>query len=154
MGPATAGAFPMRMQRMLGFALAAAGIALGGCALQHPAAPVEHPHLATTRTLTVPTPKAAPQMRPKYPMTLDPRILIGLRPDQAELIVGRPKHVSQQPPATVWAYGDKNCGLRIFFYPELNTETPKALAVTVDTKNPTPAAKGACFAHIRAQAHG
>lgn len=87
-------------------------------------------------------------------MTLAPHILIGLRPDQAALIVGQPKRISQEPPATVWSYGDKTCGLRIFFYPELKTETPKALAVTVDTKNPSPAARGACFAHIRAHAHG
>ncbi len=144
----------MRMQRLLGFASALAGIALGSCALQHPTAPVEHAHLATAQVHAVPTPKTLPRVKPVYPMALDPRILIGLRPDQAELIVGRPKYVSHVPPAMVWAYGNKNCSLRIFFYPELATETPKALSVTVDTKNPSRAARGACFAHIRAQAHG
>ncbi|HYM32371.1 MAG TPA: hypothetical protein VEU47_13785 [Candidatus Cybelea sp.] len=87
-------------------------------------------------------------------MQLDPGILVGLAPEQAETILGKPTAVREEPPATVWAYKLPGCSLELFFYPEVATKQPRALAYTVRGKDQSEAAKQDCFARLRTVRHG
>ena len=120
-------------------------------ATQPPAAPRSAPpartaNLGTTSTQSAPLPRPAPE---PFPMQLDPGILIGLAPEQAELMMGRPTEVRDEPPATVWAYKSGDCTLEVFFYQEVETRQPRALAYHVAGKDQSDTAKQACFSRIR-----
>ncbi len=96
--------------------------------------------------------RSAPLPRPPpepFPLQLDPGILIGLGPEQTELMMGRPAAVRDEPPATVWAYKSGECTLEVFFYPEVETRLPRALAYAVGGKDQSDTAKQSCFARIR-----
>jgi hypothetical protein len=128
-------------------------------AAAEPAAPVTAPPAAPkpaagthTANLGQAPPAGAPLPRPApepFPMQLDPGILIGLAPEQAELMMGRPTEVRDEPPATVWAYKSGDCTLEVFFYQEVETRQPRALAYHVEGKDQSDTAKQACFSRIR-----
>jgi hypothetical protein len=107
---------------------------------------------ARTATVEPGQAHAAPLPRPlpePFPLQLDPGILVGLGPEQTEVMMGRPIEVRDEPPATVWTYKSGDCTLEVFFYPEVETREPRALAYAVAGKDQSDAAKQACFARIR-----
>ena len=111
-----------------------------------PAPPARTATLGQAPTSGAPLPRPAPE---PFPMQLDPGILIGLAPEQAELMMGRPTEVRDEPPATVWAYKSGDCILEVFFYQEVETRQPRALAYHVEGKDQSDTAKQACFSRIR-----
>jgi hypothetical protein len=99
-----------------------------------------------------PQPVARPAPEP-FPMQLDPGILIGLAPEQVEVMMGQAIATREEPPASVWVYRSGECALEVFFYPEVATKKPRALAYTVGGKDQSDAAKQECFARIRMARH-
>jgi hypothetical protein len=110
------------------------------------APPAHTATLGPGESRATPLPRPAPE---PFPLQLDPGILIGLGPEQTELMMGKPADVRDEPPATVWAYKSGDCTLEVFFYPEVETRQPRALAYVVSGKDQSDAAKQACFARIR-----
>lgn len=93
-------------------------------------------------------PDDKPEMR--LPL-LNPDIVVGLDREQTTLLLGEPATVRAQPPATVWSYRAKGCGLNVFFYPDVQTREMRALAYDV-LGGEGEHARNACFAAIRARA--
>ena len=85
------------------------------------------------------------------PFGLDPGVLVGMGPSEVELVVGPPSSIRDEPPATVWTYQTDRCALEIFFYREIQTQRPRALAYAVKGQDQTDVAKQTCFSIVRAQ---
>lgn len=85
------------------------------------------------------------------PFGLDPGVLVGMGPSEVELVVGPPSSIRDEPPATVWSYQTDRCALEIFFYREIQTQRPRALAYAVKGQDQTDVAKQTCFSIVRAQ---
>lgn len=85
------------------------------------------------------------------PFALDPGVLVGMGPSEVELVVGPPSSIRDEPPATVWSYQTDRCALEIFFYREIQTQRPRALAYAVKGQDQTDVAKQTCFSIVRAQ---
>jgi len=146
--------------------MTALSVAAAGCAAPPPAAPQATPSAAPAtggaaksgvatklpaekpRRLASLPPDDKPELR--LPM-LNPDIVVGLDRDQTALLLGEPATVRSQPPATVWSYRAKGCGLNVFFYPDLQTREMRALAYDV-LAGEGESARNACFAAIRARA--
>jgi hypothetical protein len=56
-----------------------------------------------------------PHVPPEGPL-LDPEALIGLVPDQAEILLGHPTEVREEAPALVWSYKVDRCVVELYFY--------------------------------------
>ena len=95
------------------------------------------------------TPSRAQREPP--PFGLDPGVLVGMGPSEVELVVGPPTAIRDEPPATVWSYQTDRCALEIFFYREIQTQRPRALAYAVKGQDQTDVAKQTCFSIVRAQ---
>ena len=92
-----------------------------------------------------------PRPAPEPPIgQLDPEILLGMEPGQAELVVGKAAQIRQEPPATIWAYPAGDCTLELFFYPEVQTRRTVLLAYNVKGIDATANGKQTCFARVRA----
>jgi len=88
--------------------------------------------------------------RPTVPeFDLDPSILIGMTPDDVEMIVGPPRATREQPPATIWMYGSNACVFQVFMYRDVNSNALRALGFTVNGGTPSPEAKRRCFSMVR-----
>ncbi|MBI4182584.1 MAG: hypothetical protein HY521_01145 [Proteobacteria bacterium] len=79
---------------------------------------------------------------------LEPQALVGLDPEQAEFILGRPSDVRQEPPATVWTYRSGSCTLDLFFYADIQSRALKSLAFDLKAPATTESARRDCFATI------
>tara|TARA_R110000868_G_scaffold411266_1_gene702590 strand:- start:3304 stop:3828 length:525 start_codon:yes stop_codon:yes gene_type:complete len=83
----------------------------------------------TTGDDAVPRPKTKPEI-------VDPKALVGLDKQSIELIFGLPHHITLAQPATVWAWEQDGCRMRLFFYPDLTAQKFRALAYEISANQP------------------
>lgn len=80
---------------------------------------------------------AAPVPRPKIkPEIVDPKALVGLDKAAIEQMLGAPHHITLAQPATVWAWEQDGCRMRLFFYPDLAAKKFRALTYEVSAEQP------------------
>lgn len=82
-----------------------------------------------TVNVTVPRPKTKPEI-------VDPKALVGLDKETIEQMLGSPHHITLAQPATVWAWEQDGCRMRLFFYPDLNAQKFRALTYEISAEMP------------------
>lgn len=117
---------------------------LSGCTgMRHPPE-IAPPPVASTPTLRpAPAPRSA-AVKPKKPRDLrpsdvdesppplrtasiDPKSLLGLDPDSVEKRLGPPARMENNALSHEWVYSVSGCSFRIFFYPNVNSTSFRAL---------------------------
>ena len=69
-----------------------------------------------------------------------PDDLIGISQQEAQVILGPPDAISQEPPAEVWRYsGPEGCSLTLFFYLDVASSAYRALTYSVEPEDHDPA---------------
>ncbi|MET4805270.1 hypothetical protein [Limibacillus sp. MBR-115] len=66
--------------------------------------------------------------------TVNEASLIGLSEAQTEKLFGKPASVSQDPPAVIWRYAGRDCGLALFFYMDVNANAYRVLTYEAEPK--------------------
>ncbi len=61
----------------------------------------------------------------------DPQRLVGLDFDGTKALLGDPAARMEQPPAKVWAYAGGGCTFSVFFYPNVDDQVFRVLAIEV-----------------------
>ncbi len=61
----------------------------------------------------------------------DPQRLVGLDFDDTKALLGDPATRMEQPPAKVWAYAGGGCMISVFFYPSVDNQVFRVLAIEV-----------------------
>ena len=61
----------------------------------------------------------------------DPQRLVGLDFDGTKALLGDPAARMEQPPAKVWAYAGGGCMFSVFFYPSVDDQVFRVLAIEV-----------------------
>ena len=96
------------------------------------------PEAATAARPTVGSAEAPPVPRRKpeaiSEVTLagaDPQRLVGLDFDDTKVLLGDPATRKEQPPAKVWAYAGGGCTISVFFYPSVDNQVFRVLAIEV-----------------------
>ncbi len=79
--------------------------------------------------------------------------LVGLDFDATKKLLGAPALDEVQPPARVWAYNGRGCVLSIFFYPNLEGSSYRALTYEVKGSEDTDELTQRCFTEL-VQDHG
>ena len=79
--------------------------------------------------VTIPRPKTKPEI-------VDPKALVGLDKQAIEKMLGAPHHITLAQPATVWAWTQDGCRMRLFFYPDLNAQKFRALTYEISADQP------------------
>ena len=64
----------------------------------------------------------------------DPQRLVGLDFDGTKALLGDPAVRMEQPPAKVWAYAGGGCMFSVFFYPNVDDQVFRVLAIEVTDK--------------------
>jgi len=82
-----------------------------------------------------------------------PERLVGKTEDDIRRLIGEPVNVREEPPAVVWSYSSAGCGLSVFFYMDLASQTFRALTYELKPKPPDGLAGGACLASLRLAPH-
>lgn len=137
-------------------------LALGGCALveptlQHPPpkpGPATGPATSVAPTET-PGPQAAlpplpvPPPKERPPQPIEPQKLVGLTQEETRRLIGAPATVHDEAPAVVWSYASNDCGLDVFFYLDMASQSFKALTYELKPKGPHGRSGSACLASLR-----
>ncbi len=71
----------------------------------------------------------------------DPQRLVGLDFDGTKALLGAPAARMEQPPARVWAYASSSCMFSVFFYPSVNDQVFRVLAIEVTDEAVTASSK-------------
>lgn len=66
--------------------------------------------------------------------TVSEASLVGLSEAQTEKLFGKPASVSQDPPAVIWRYAGRDCGLALFFYMDVNANAYRVLTYEAEPK--------------------
>ena len=74
--------------------------------------------------------------------------LVGLDFDATQALLGAPALDEVQPPARVWAYNGTGCVLNIFFYPNVDGQSYRALTYEVKGAEGSPERVRSCFAEL------
>lgn len=74
-----------------------------------------------------------PKMKPEI---VDPKALVGLDKQAIEQMLGAPHHITLAQPATVWAWEQDGCRMRLFFYPDLTAQKFRALTYEISAEQP------------------
>lgn len=82
-----------------------------------------------TAEVVIPRPKTKPEI-------VDPKALVGLDKQAIEKMLGAPHHITLAQPATVWAWTQDGCRMRLFFYPDLNAQKFRALTYEISADQP------------------
>jgi hypothetical protein len=82
-----------------------------------------------TGDAAIPRPKTKPEI-------VDPKALVGLDKETIEQMLGSPHHITLAQPATVWAWEQDGCRMRLFFYPDLNAQKFRALTYEISADMP------------------
>ena len=103
-------------------------------------------------------PPPLPQRRPEQVAALpteagdskspDIEKLVGLDFDATQELLGEPALDEVQPPARVWAYNGTGCVLNIFFYPNVDGQSYRALTYEVKGAEGSPERVRSCFAEL------
>lgn len=83
----------------------------------------------STGDANVPRPKIKPEI-------VDPKTLVGLDKMAIEQMLGAPQHITLAQPATVWAWEQDGCRMRLFFYPDLAAQKFRALTYEISAEQP------------------
>ena len=70
----------------------------------------------------------------------DPRRLVGLDFDGTKALLGDPAARMEQPPAKIWAYTGGGCMFSVFFYPNVDDQVFRVLAIEVTGEAAAPGA--------------
>ncbi len=70
----------------------------------------------------------------------DPRRLVGLDFDGTKALLGDPAAKMEQPPAKIWAYAGGGCMFSVFFYPNVDDQVFRVLAIEVTDDAAAPGA--------------
>jgi hypothetical protein len=88
-----------------------------------------------------PLPRRKPEAISEVTLTgADPQRLVGLDFDGTKALLGDPAARMEQPPATVWAYASDSCMFSVFFYPSVNDQVFRVLAIEVTDEAVAPGA--------------
>ena len=109
-----------------------------------PAAPAQAP---PQEAALAPIPVPPPRERPEQPVA--PERLVGLSEGDIKQLIGDPTGIREEPPAVVWSYSSARCGLNVFFYMDMATQTFRALTYELKPKEPDGLAGSACLASLR-----
>ena len=106
-------------------------------------------------------PPPLPQRKPAQPEQLaelstqagdakapDIEKLVGLDFDATQKLLGKPALDEVQPPARVWAYNGTGCVLNIFFSPNVDGQSYRALTYEVKGAEGSPERVRSCFAEL------
>ena len=74
--------------------------------------------------------------------------LVGLDFDATEALLGEPALDEVQSPARVWAYTGRGCVLSIFFYPNVDGQSYRALTYEIKGAEDSPERMRQCFAEL------
>ncbi len=101
-----------------------------------PEAAAQPPEAVAQRTVgsakAPPLPRRKPKVIPELTLTdVDPRRLVGLDFDGTKALLGDPAVRMDQAPAKVWAYAGGGCMFNVFFFPSLDDQVFRVLAVEV-----------------------
>ena len=80
--------------------------------------------------------------------------LVGLDFDATQELLGAPALDEVQPPARVWAYNGTGCVLNIFFYPNVDGQSYRALTYEVKGAEGSPERVRSCFAELVQEKRG
>lgn len=106
-----------------------------------PLPPEPAPPSPTPPVPSTPPPAPAPMLQAKQ--------LIGLDRTRLAQLLGPPPGIREAAPATVWEYGDGDCRLSVFFYPDVRTRDYRALSVEMHGGDKSAAAEGACLERLK-----
>lgn len=85
----------------------------------------------------------------KQAAAINPDRLIGLNPEGVEKLMGTPSKVKDDHLSREWVYASPGCNFRVFFYPNLNAASFRALKYGgSDNNGGTLAASNACVRRI------
>ena len=83
-----------------------------------------------------PLPRRKPKVIPELTLTdADPQRLVGLDFDGTKALLGDPAARMDQAPAKVWAYAGGGCMFSVFFFPGLDDQVFRVLAVEVTSES-------------------
>ena len=91
---------------------------------------------------------ALPVEEEEEPVGPDIEGLVGLDFDATQALLGEPALDEVQSPARVWAYNGSGCVLSIFFYPNVDGQSYRALTYEVKGAEDTPEQTRQCFAEL------
>lgn len=98
-------------------------------------------------------PLPVPPPRDRLDQSLAPERLVGKSEDDIRRLIGEPANVREEPPAVVWNYSSAGCGLSVFFYMDMASQTFRALTYDLKPKQPGGLVGGACLASLRPASH-
>jgi hypothetical protein len=79
-----------------------------------------------------PVPRRKPEAISEVTLTgADPQRLVGLDFDGTKALLGDPAARMEQPPAKVWAYASDGCMFSVFFFPSVDDQVFRVLAIEV-----------------------
>ena len=91
---------------------------------------------------------SAEQAPAEEPTDLQIDQLVGLDFDATQALLGEPALDQVQAPARVWAYSGSGCVLNIFFYPNVDGSTYRALTYEVKGGDDSVEFRERCFAEL------
>ena len=110
--------------------------------VEEPEAPPPLPRRRPEQLAALPPAEAADAAAPKI------EGLVGLDFDATEALLGEPALEQVQAPARVWAYNGTGCVLSIFFYPNVDGQSYRALTYEVKGAEESPDRVRECFAEL------
>ena len=94
-------------------------------------------------------PRPVPPPRERPEQSIAPERLVGLSEEDIKQLIGDPTGIREEPPAVVWSYSSARCGLNVFFYMDMATQTFRALTYELKPKEPDGLGGSACLASLR-----
>jgi len=94
-----------------------------------------------------PLPVLPPRERPDQ--AIAPERLVGMSEADIERLIGAPAGIREEPPAVVWSYSSMHCGLNVFFYMDMASQTFRALTYELKPSAPGGLSGSACLASLR-----
>lgn len=146
--------------------LAAAVLVLAACPgatvpTAPPPARVAGPAVPAVRTKMVPAPPrspiapaaiSAPGTAPGgAPAPAAPLSLVGISQQEARALLGNPTATTEEASAIVWDYGGRECGLRLFFFMDVNAHDFRTLSFETTDAGPGGGDPAPCLARLAAQ---
>ncbi len=126
----------LAMIRLLGVAVLAI-LALSACTpvdtmIERLFSPEAAARPATGSAEAPPLPRRKPEVISEVTLAgADPQRLVGLDFDGTKALLGDPAARMEQPPGKVWAYAGGDCMLNVFFYPSVDDQVFRVLAIEV-----------------------
>ena len=126
--------------RFVGAVAAIAVLALAGCGQWFSPDPPPPP----------PPPRAKPSVPAAKPdpVAFNPEVLIGADEVGVHSRLGPPATMREQPPSTVWVYGDDVCRLSVFFFLDVNSDKLRVLSYELKVVDDTETGQTQCLQRL------